>query len=96
MQTLQDEGTQISMAATGKPSENGCAERVLRTIKEEEVYLSEYSNMAEARQQIGHFIDVVDQHKRIHSALDYMTPAEREAKWLQSNPLNSSEILCPI
>ncbi len=31
------------MAAVGKPSENGYAERVIRTIKEEEVYLSDYN-----------------------------------------------------
>lgn len=78
---LRDAGVQISMAAIGKPSENGYAERVIRTIKEEEVYLSEYNNMADARQQIGHFIDVVYQYKRIHSGLDYLTPAEREAEW---------------
>ena len=78
---LHDAGAQISMAAIGKPSENGYAERLIRTIKEEEVYLSDYKNMADARQQIGHFIDVVYRHKRIHSALGYMTPAEREAAW---------------
>ncbi len=86
---LQDAGTQISMAAVGKPSENGYAERLMRTIKEEEVYLSDYKNMAEARQQIGHFIDVVYRHKRIHSALGYLTPAEFEAGW-QRNPPSTS------
>ena len=86
---LQDAGTQISMAAVGKPSENGYAERLIRTIKEEEVYLSDYRNMAEARQQIGHFIDVVYRHKRIHSGLDDQTPAEVEAGW-QRNPPSAS------
>lgn len=92
---LQDKGTQISMSATGKPSENGYAERVIRTIKEEEVYLSEYSNMEDAKQQIGHFIDVVYQHKRIHSALDYMTPAEFEAAWNKCPPSNPA-FSCPV
>jgi len=78
---LQDAGTQISMAAVGKPSQNGYAERLIRTIKEEEVYLSEYRNIAEARQQLGHFIDVVYPQQRIHSALGYLTPAEIEATW---------------
>ena len=92
---LQDAGTQISMARVGKPSENGYAERMIRTIKEEEVYLNEYRNMAEAKQEIGHFIDVVYQHKRVHSALDYMTPAEYEKKWYQ-NPPSHSRFLCPV
>ncbi len=71
---------QISMTAVGKPSENGYAERVIRTIKEEEVYLAEYENIHQARQEIAHFIEVVYPQQRIHSALDYQTPAEFEAQ----------------
>jgi len=70
---------QVSMAAVGQPTENPYAERVIRTIKEEEVYLNEYENFADAYQRIGHFIEHVYQTKRIHSALDYLTPAEFEA-----------------
>lgn len=69
---------QISMAAIGKAEENGYAERVIRTIKEEEVYLSEYLDFADATCQIGHFIEDVYMTKRIHSALGYLTPAEFE------------------
>jgi putative transposase len=79
VERLQTIGTQISMAAAGQPSENPYAERVIRTIKEEEVYLNEYENYADAYQRIGHFIEDVYQTKRIHSALDYLTPAEFEA-----------------
>ncbi len=39
---LKDHGIQISMAAVGKAEENGYAERFMRTIKEEEVDLSDY------------------------------------------------------
>jgi len=41
---LEAHGTQISMAAVGRPGENAYAERVIRTLKEEEVYLNEYEN----------------------------------------------------
>jgi transposase InsO family protein len=68
----------ISMAAVGKAEENGYAERVIRTIKEEEVDLSEYFNFSDATRQIGHFIEVVYMTKRIHSSLGYLTPAEFE------------------
>jgi len=71
---LQAHGVQISMATVGKAEENGFAERFMRTIKEEEVDLSEYHNFADAQTQIGHFIQAVYNHKRIHSALDYFTP----------------------
>lgn len=69
---------QISMAAAGKAEENGYAERFMRTIKEEEVDLSDYRDFAEAQKQIGQFIEAVYNHKRIHSSLGYLTPVEFE------------------
>jgi putative transposase len=78
------QGLQISMAGTGKPYENGYAERFMRTIKEEEVDLSEYNDFVDARDQIGHFIEDVYMTKRIHSSLGYLTPAEFETAWLSS------------
>ena len=93
---LRECGTQISMAAAGKPAENGYAERLIRTIKEEEVYLSDYQSMAEAREQLGNFIEVVYNQQRPHSALDNLTPAEFEAAWLKRHSLKFLEILCPI
>jgi len=78
---LKKYSIQISMSAQGKPEENGYAERLMRTIKEEEVDLSEYRNLDDAREQIGCFIDQVYMQKRIHSALGYLTPVEFEANW---------------
>jgi putative transposase len=75
---------QLSMAAVGEPRENGFAERLVRTIKEEEVDLSDYQNFADARGQIGHFIDAVYNVKRIHSSLGYLTPQEFEEQWRQA------------
>jgi transposase InsO family protein len=77
---------QISMAAQGKPEENGYAERLMRTIKEEEVDLSEYNDFTDAYRQIGRFIEEVYMTKRIHSALGYLTPVEFEAAWRISQP----------
>ena len=75
---LKAHGIQISMVAVGKAEENGYAERVIRTIKEEEVDLAEYLDFIDARQQIGLFIEDVYNNKRIHSSLGYLTPAEFE------------------
>jgi putative transposase len=78
---LRGVGAQLSMAAVGEPRENGFAERLMRTIKEEEVDLSEYHDYADAYRQLGRFLDAVYNHKRIHSALGYLTPAEFEQQW---------------
>ena len=78
---LQALGVQVSMAAVGKPEENPYAERLIRTIKEEEVYLSDYQDFTDAHQQLGRFLDDVYNCKRIHSALGYLTPLEFAGGW---------------
>jgi putative transposase len=82
---LKDHSIRISMAAVGKAEENGYAERFMRTIKEEEVDLSEYQDFAGAVSQIGRFIEDVYNMKRIHSSLGYLTPLEFEAVWSRSH-----------
>lgn len=78
---LQAAQTQISMSAQGRPTENGYAERLMRTLKEEEVSLHEYEDLADARAHIAHFLDDVYMTKRVHSALAYLPPVEFEAQW---------------
>ena len=81
VERLRKLGVRLSMAAIGEPRENGYAERLMRTIKEEEVDLSDYQDFAEARAQIGYFIDAVYNVKRIHSSLGYLTPSEFQQQW---------------
>jgi transposase InsO family protein len=61
------------MAAIGRPSESAYAERLIRTLKEEEVYLNEYEDYEDVYHRIGHFLDDIYMTKRIHSALGYLT-----------------------
>jgi putative transposase len=86
-QVLQEAHVQISMADQGEAWQNGYAERLIRTIKEEEVDLSEYLDYHDAYRQLGRFLDTVYMHKRIHSSLGYLTPAEFEVQWLQEHTL---------
>ncbi len=83
VQTLQAAGVNISMAEVGQAWQNGYAERLIRTIKEEEVDLSEYEDYRDAYQQIGRFLDDVYMRKRVHSSLGYLTPQEFEEQWFQ-------------
>ena len=72
--TLEEHGVEISVAQRGRPWENGYAERLIRTLKEEEVHLNDYQSITEARDRIGHFIEQVYHQKRPHSALGYLMP----------------------
>lgn len=81
VQLLRQHDVKISMAEVGQAWQNGYAERLMRTIKEEEVDLSEYQNFTEAYQQIEQFLEDVYMKKRIHSSLGYLTPNEYESKW---------------
>ena len=76
LSVLKAHAIEISIARRGHPWENGYAERLIRTLKEEEVHLNDYQDITEARQSIGHFLTQVYNHKRLHSALGYLTPAE--------------------
>jgi len=81
VQLLQEARVQISMTAKGTPTENAFVERFMRTLKEEEVYLHEYRDLADARTRIGRFLEEVYMHKRLHSSLGYLPPAEFDARW---------------
>ena len=76
LSVLAAHGVEISVARRGCPWENGYAERLIRTLKEEEVHLNDYADIHEARDRIGHFIEQVYHHKRPHAALGYLTPVE--------------------
>jgi transposase InsO family protein len=69
----------ISMSARGNPYDNAKAESFFKTLKTEEVYLKGYQNFAEAQANLGPFIEAVYNRRRLHSALDYLPPAEFEA-----------------
>ncbi len=76
---------QISMSRCGNPYDNAQAERFMRTLKYEEVYLSEYDTLKEARASIKHFLEEVYNRKRLHSAIGYMPPAEFEQSLTATN-----------
>jgi len=78
---LRAADAEVSMAECGQAWQNGYAERLIRTIKEEEVDLSDYDDYTDAVRQLGRFLNDVYMHKRIHSSLGYLTPVEFEERW---------------
>ena len=82
LSVLKAHAIEISIAQRGRPWENAYAQRLIRTLKEEEVHLNDYQDIHEARERIGHFITHVYHLKRPHSALGDLTPMEFQRRTL--------------
>jgi len=64
----------ISMDGRGRCMDNIFVERLWRSLKYEEVYLKDYTSVAEARAVIARYFQFYN-HERLHQSLDYRTPA---------------------
>ena len=87
---LKESNIAISMSRKGNPYDNAKAESFMKTLKCEQVYLSEYDNLADANAQIGYFLEAVYNQKRLHSSLGYLPPAEYEQLYQKNRDKNQT------
>ena len=88
---LLEAGVKISMSDKASPTQNGIVERFMRTVKEEHVDYADYRDFDDAFGQLKHWLEVEYMTERVHSSLNYQTPAEFEAAALAGlNPLLST------
>lgn len=67
-----------SMSAKGYCYDNAFMESFFKTLKAEEVYLTEYEAIEDVIKSIPKFIEAVYNEKRLHSSLGYFSPEEFE------------------
>lgn len=67
-----------SFSRKGNPYDNACIESFHSVLKKEEIYLHTYQDSKEARRAIFEYIESWYNRKRIHSAIEYMTPQQKE------------------
>jgi len=78
---LLDHQIQISMSRKGNPFDNARCESFIKTLKYEEVYRTEYRDWADAHSRIREFIEKIYNARRLHSALQYLSPIEFERRF---------------
>jgi putative transposase len=81
---LEAKQIQISMDGRGRCMDNIFTERLWRTVKQENIYLNSYQNVAQARTGLNEYFSFYDNLRR-HQSLDYQTPAEVYFQNLRKN-----------
>jgi transposase InsO family protein len=93
VEELKGHGFEISMARVGNPYENARMESFFKTLKYEEVYLWEYRTPTDVMQRLPYFLEEVYNRKRLHSALDYLSPNDFEELQARDHEKSSRQTL---
>jgi putative transposase len=72
---LEEAGVQISMDGRGRALDNVFVERLWRSVKYEDIYLNNYSNVLDLEMGLQRYFRFYN-HQRVHQSLGYRTPAE--------------------
>ena len=75
---LKEHHFQISMSRKGNCYDNAFAETFFKTLKYEEVHLSNYETYEDVIKNVPFFMEEVYNKKRLHSSLGYFSPQEFE------------------
>lgn len=75
---LKRKGILHSFSRKGNPYDNACIESFHSVLKKEEIYLHAYRDSGEARRAIFEYIEGWYNRRRIHSAIGYLTPQQKE------------------
>ena len=74
----------VSMSRKGNCWDNAVAESFFATLKNELVHRRTWKTRAELRAAVFEYIEVFYNRRRLHSSLDYKTPAEVEQEYAEA------------
>jgi len=72
---LEERNVSISMDGRGRCMDNIFTERLWRTVKQENIYLNDYTDISEAKLGLSEYFSFYNK-KRRHQSLNYKTPEE--------------------
>lgn len=78
---LRDYGMISSMSRKGNCYDNACIESFHSVIKRELVHLEKFKTRTLAKRQIWEYIELWYNRQRIHSSINYKTPAQYQATY---------------
>ena len=79
LEVLHAHGMVPSMSRAGCPYDNAACESFMKTLKQEEIYATQYQDLEDLREHLEEFLERYYNCHRLHSALKYQTPASFEA-----------------
>jgi putative transposase len=77
-------GITVSMSRTGNCWDNAVAESFFSTLKNELIHRRQWSNRTELHSAVFQYVEVFYNRRRMHSSLDYRTPAEAEEEYAKA------------
>ena len=80
LQRLREHEMLPSMSRPANPYDNATCESFLRTLKREEIQASTYRDFGDLQERVEEFIERYYNRCRLHSALDYCSPAKFEER----------------
>jgi len=86
VQALGHHGMLCSMSRARCPWDNAMCESWIKTLKQEEIYANDYRDMEDLKEHLEEFIERYYNRLRMHSALNYQSPANFEAQARAQSP----------
>jgi len=80
LEVLARNRMQGSMSRPGNPWDNAFCESFMKTLKQEEIYCTQYVDLEDLRRHVAAFIDDYYNTRRLHSGLGYYSPAAFEKR----------------